>query len=186
MATQAGVDPSQAKAIHIRPAMIQELTWSPQPLGGSSETEAAKEVVFSFYDGQLFRILVDYDRYQTEGLTTDDMIDAFSASFGIAAKTSGLGKVARGRYGNQEEVLAQWQDPEYRYDLFRSAFGPSYRLIGVQKGLDVQAQAATLEAKRLDDQEAPQRDAARIASQEEAATNKLERARLVNKPKFRP
>ena len=48
------------------------------------------------------------------------------------------------------------------------------------------AQAATLQAKRLDDQEAPQRDAARLAREEDAAKTKLEKAKLVNKPKFRP
>jgi hypothetical protein len=56
----------------------------------------------------------------------------------------------------------------------------------VQKALEARAQAATLEAKRLDDREAPQRDAARIADEQEAAKAKLEKARLVNKPKFRP
>ena len=40
--------------------------------------------------------------------------------------------------------------------------------------------------KRLDDQEAPQRDAARLASEEEATKAKLEKARLANKLKFRP
>jgi hypothetical protein len=43
-----------------------------------------------------------------------------------------------------------------------------------------------MEAKRLDDQEAPQRDAARMADAQEAAKTRLEQARLLNKPKFRP
>ena len=43
-----------------------------------------------------------------------------------------------------------------------------------------------MEAKRLDEQEAPQREAVRVASEEEAARAKLDKARLVNKPKFRP
>ena len=71
-------------------------------------------------------------------------------------------------------------------NLIRSSYGPSFKLVGVLKRLEAPAQAAILEAKRLDDQEAPQRDAARIASEEEAARAKLEKARLVNKPKFRP
>ena len=183
---QAGANPSQAKVIHRRPALIQELEWRPQPLGASSQTEPAKEVVFSFYDGELFRIVVDYDRYETEGLTADDFVDAISATYGIAAKPTAPAKVAPGSYGDQEEILAQWQDSQYRFDLIRSSYGPTFRLVGVIKRLEAPAQAATLEAKRLDDQEAPQRDAARIASEEEAAKAKLESARLVNKPKFRP
>ena len=54
------------------------------------------------------------------------------------------------------------------------------------KKLEAPAQAAALEAKRLDDQEAPQRDAALAASEAQEAQAKLDKARLVNKPKFRP
>jgi hypothetical protein len=186
IAKQVGTNPAQAKVIHRRPALIEELEWRPQPLGPSSRTEAAKEVVFSFYDGELFRIVVNYDRYATEGLTSDDIVEAISATYGMATKPPAPAKAAQGRYGDQEEVLAQWQDPQYRFDLMRSSYGPSFRLIGVLKRLEAPAQAAILEATRLDDQEAPQRDAARIASEEEAARAKLEQARLVNKSTFRP
>ena len=33
VAKQTGVNPSEAKVIHRRPALIQELEWRPQPLG---------------------------------------------------------------------------------------------------------------------------------------------------------
>src|SRR5690349_2544583 len=56
VAKQAGASLSQAKVIHLRPALIQEFAWRPQPLGASSQTEPAKEVVFSFYNGELFQI----------------------------------------------------------------------------------------------------------------------------------
>jgi hypothetical protein len=186
VAKQAAADPSQAKVIHSRPALIQELEWRPQPLGASSRTESVQEVLFSFYDGQLFRIKVDYDRYQTEGLTVDDFVDAMSATYGPAAKPAAPANVAPGSYGDQEEIVAQWQDSQYRFDLIRLSYGPTFRLVGVMKKLEAPAQAATLEAKLLDDQEAPQREAARLASEADAAKTKLEKARLVNKPKFRP
>jgi hypothetical protein len=186
VAGQTGANPSQAKVIHRRPALIQELEWRPQPLGSSSQTEPVKGVVFSFYEGELFRLVADYDRYETEGLTSDDVVSAISATYGPPAKPATAVKVAPGSYGDQEEILAQWQDSQYRFDLIRSPYGPTFRLVGVLKRLEMPAEAATLEAKRLDDQEAPQRDAARLASEEEAANAKLEKARFVNKPKFRP
>ena len=185
VAKRAAVDASQAKVIHSRPVLIQDLEWRPQPLGASSQTESVQAVVFSFYGGELFRIKVDYDRYQTEGLTVDDFVDAISTTYGPAAKPTAPANVAPGSYGDQEEIVAQWQDSQYRFDLIRLSYGATFRLVGVMKKLEASAQAATLEAKRLDDQEAPQRDAARIASEEEAAKTKLEKARLVNKPKFR-
>jgi hypothetical protein len=59
IAKQSGTSPAQAKAIHRRPVLIQELDWRPQPLGQAAPREPAKDVVFSFYDGQLFRIVVN-------------------------------------------------------------------------------------------------------------------------------
>ena len=144
-----------------------------------------QEVLFSFYDGQLFRIRVDYDRYQAEGLTVGDFVDAISATYGPAAKTTASANVAPGNHGDQQEIFAQWQDSQYRFDLIRLSYDPTFRLVGFMKRLEAPTQAATLEAKRLDDQEAPQRDAARLAREEDAAKTKLEKARLVNKPKSR-
>ena len=45
---------------------------------------------------------------------------------------------------------------------------------------------AIVEAERLDQQEAPQREIERIARENEAERAKFEKARLVNKPRFRP
>jgi hypothetical protein len=185
VAKQAGADLSEAKVIHRRPVLIQEMDWRPQPLG-SSQTEPAKAVVFSFYEGRLFRIAVEYDRYETEGLTAGDFVDAISAVYGPATRPVSPANVAPGNYGDPEEILAQWQDSQYRFDLIRSSYGPAFRLVGVMKSLEAPAQAASVEARRLDDQEAPQRDAARTANEEEAARARLEKARLANKPKFRP
>jgi hypothetical protein len=181
-----GTPVSQIKVVHRRPALIQELAWRPQPLGPSSAAQSAQEVVFTFYEGQLFRITANYDRYETEGLTSEDIVEAISVNYGLAVRSSDPSKDPEALYGEPDIVVAQWQDPQYRFDLNRSSYGSVFRLIGVQKALETLAQAATLEAKRLDDLEAPQRDAARIAAEEEGVRAKLEKARLVNKPKFRP
>jgi hypothetical protein len=186
VAKQAATNPAQARVIQRRPAMIQELEWRPQPLIASSATEPAKEVVFSFYNGELFRIVVNYDRYETEGLTADDIIEAVSATYGTATLPSALAKTALSPYGDREEPLARWEDSQYRFDLIRPSYGPRFRMTGVLKRLEAPVRAAILEATRLDEQEAPQRDAARLAAEQEDANAKLEKARLLNKPRFRP
>jgi hypothetical protein len=186
VAKLTGTSTSQAKTIASRPALIRELEWRPQPLGPSSKTEAAQDVVFTFYNGELFRIVVTYDQYATEGLTDADMAGAISATYGTAIKPPALESAAQGLYGQPDVAVARWQDSQYRFDLIRSAEGPGFRLIGVLKRLETPAQAAILEAKRLDDLEAPQREAARLASEEEAATDRLEKARRANKAKFQP
>jgi len=186
IAKQAGVRHSQAKVVQHRPALIQDLEWHPQPIGPSSQTESANEVIFSFYDGELFRIAISYDWYETEGMTVDDFIAAISATYGIAEMLTSPANALQGSYGDQDEIVARWQDSQYRFDLIRSSYGPSFRLVGVLKRLQALAQASITEAKRLDDQEAPQRNASRIAEEKEAERAKLEQSRLVNKPRFRP
>ena len=117
VATATGLSAAQAKTIHSRPALIQELEWRPQPLGPSSRTDAAKQVVFSFYDGQLFRITTSYDQFATEGLTTADYIDAISKTYGPSSLPDTPKTAPLARYGDEEQVVAQWQDSQYRFEL---------------------------------------------------------------------
>lgn len=183
---QTGASPSQTKVIHSRPALIEDLTWRPQSFGPSLKAESAQEVVFSFYGGVLSRIVVNYDRYETEGLTADDMIEAISASYGTAVRSAAPVKPEEDAAGDREETLARWEDAAHRFELVRFSYGPRYKLTGVLKSLEAPVQAAILDAARLDAQEAPQREAARIAGEQDAAKSKLEKTRLMNKAKFRP
>ena len=186
VARQAGAAMADMKTIHLRPALIQELEWRPRPLGPSRQTDSVNTVVFRFYGAELFGITVNYDRYETEGLTAGDFIEAISAVYGAAEKPSAAGNITQGEFGDQNEIVARWQDSQYRFELIRGSSGPTFKLVGVSKKLQAAAQGAITEAKRLDDQEAPQREAARIASEKEIQQAKLDKSRLVNKPKFRP
>lgn len=140
-----------------------------------------RDVTFSFIDGKLFRIVVNYDRYETAGLTSGDMIESLSEGYGAASPLPVPAKAPAPGY-DQEEVAAVWQDPQYRFTLTRTAYGPSYRLTGVMRQLDATAQAVIAEAGRLDDLEAPRRAAAEL----ETERIKLEKSRAANKAKFKP
>jgi hypothetical protein len=186
IAKQAGVNAAQATVIHRRPALIQELAWRPQFTGPSGAAETAKDVVFSFYDGRLFRITVGYDRYQIDGLTVDDLVEAISTSYGSATRPAVVPGATPAGFGDHDEMLAQWQDPQYGFSLIRSSYGRDFKLVGTLKELNAQAEAATIEAVKLDLEDAPQREAARVAKEDETERVRLEKARLANKAKFRP
>src|SRR5258708_7917788 len=84
---QAEMKTSEAKMIHQRPAVIQDLEWRPRRFPGPApESDPVKDILFSFYNGQLFRIIVNYDPYKTDGMTADDMTDTISATYGAAAR----------------------------------------------------------------------------------------------------
>jgi hypothetical protein len=58
--------------------------------------------------------------------------------------------------------------------------------VGILNDLNAQATAATIEAVKLDLEDAPQREAARVAKEDETERVRLEKARLANKANFRP
>jgi hypothetical protein len=189
VAKQADVEPSEARVVHQRPALIQELEWRPQrALGPSSEADPVKEVLFSFYNGELFRVLVNYDQSKTEGLTDEDMVEAISAQYGIATKPTAKIILFSSFhiYNDSEKVIARWEDTQYSFNLFRSSYQPTFGLLVFSKRLDRSAVAAIAEAIRLDDQEAPQREIERQRKQEEESRAAQEKARPANKGNFRP
>ena len=191
VAKQADVKPSEARVIHPRPAVIQELEWRPQRfLASSPQVDPVKEILFSFYNGELFRMLVNYDQHKTEGLTDEDMVEAISAKYGIAtrpdAKIMLLLASSFHVYNDSEKVIARWEDTQYSFNLFRSSYQPTFGMLVFSKPLDASARAATVEAIRLDEQEAPQREIERQKKQDEEVRAAQEKARPVNKVNFRP
>src|SRR5712675_1681165 len=76
---------TDVKTIHGRPALIQELTWWPPNVPGTSvRSDGVEQILFSFYNSELYKISVAYDRSSTEGLTEADMVKSVSVKYGPA------------------------------------------------------------------------------------------------------
>lgn len=187
IAKQVHLEPSTAKVIHRRPALIQELTWQPQFYPTSSQADPVRTISFSFYNGELFRIVVNYDRYKTEGLSTEDVVQAISAKYGTATKPAAEVVFSSSQvYNDSEVVIARWEDSQYSFNLFRSSYQPAFGMVAFSKRVDALARAAVAEAIRLDEQEAPQREIERQKKQDDENRAAQEKAKLANKPNFRP
>jgi hypothetical protein len=189
VAKQVNLQPSEAKVIHQRPAVIEELAWwSQRSLASSPQADPVKEILFSFYNGKLFRMLVTYDRYKTEGLTDQDMIEAISAKYGTGVRPAAKIILFSSShvYNDSEKVIARWEDSQYSFNLFRSSYQPNFGMLVFSKRLDKLAQGAIVEAIRLDAQEAPQREIERQEKQAEENRATEEKVRPANKANFRP
>lgn len=183
---QAGIQPSEVRTIHRRPAVIQDVEWRPRHFPGPApESDPVKDVQFSFYNDKLFRMVVNYDRYRTDGLTTDDMIEAISATYGPGARPSAE-VLFPSAFSENVKVISRWEDAKYSFNLVRSPFQPSFALVAFSKELDAQAEAAIIESERLEAQDAPAREAEILRKQSEVSRLQQEKARLANKPGFRP
>ncbi|MGA2186011.1 MAG: hypothetical protein ABSH47_23575 [Bryobacteraceae bacterium] len=186
-AKQAGTKPADARLVHQRPALIQEMDWQPRPpvLAGPATADPVKQGLLYFFNGELFRIVVTYDRYKIEGMTAEDMIQGISATWGVATRPTA--EIAyHSIYGETAAVVARWEDSEYSCNLVRTGDRSSFSLVLYSKRLDALAQAAIVEAVRLDAQEAPQRELDQQMKRHEDERLVLEKARFVNKPNFRP
>jgi hypothetical protein len=184
--------PSDVKVIHQRPAVIQELRWRPPTLhssGTMEPTEAVHEATFRFYNDRLFQIVVDYDRQRTAGLTDADLIEAISGIYGVPILTSTnlrVTAVPSVMPTNGDTVVARWSDPETSLTLVRGTYPTSLRLILALTSVEVFARSASADAIRQDHDEAPQREIERVDKIDADHRVAGDKARVVNKPLFKP
>jgi hypothetical protein len=186
-AKQAGTNLAEARTLHQRPAVIQEMDWQPRPpiMANPAKADPVKDGQLYFVNGELFRIVVTYDRYKVQGMTAEDMIDGISATYGTATRP--MAEIAyHSNYGEVATVLARWEDSQYAYNLVRTGDQTSFAMILYSKTLEASAQAAIAESARLDLLEAPQREIEKQKKRDQDERNVLDLARSVNKLNFRP
>lgn len=184
LSNQVDLKPLQTKLIHKRPAVIQELTWWPRHSPGSTlQADSVWQVFFTFYNGELYRILVTYDPDATKGLTAEDMVQAISAQYGNATTPDAqISFPTNELYRSTEKVIARWEDSQYSMNLYRSRSLNSFGLVMFSKRVDGQAEAAIAESVKLEGEEDLQKENER----QKKETDKLEAARQKNRKTFRP
>jgi hypothetical protein len=184
----SGADSADATTLHERPATIQELLWrAPYVSSTATLADPVRQIVFTFYNDALYQVVVTYDRERTEGLTTMDLVEALSATYGVPTLAS-----ARTRAHPSAEtfpdsiVLARWESAKSLVTLVRGSFTPEYQLILISKPLSTRARGAIREAVRLDAIEAPRRESEQRKKEARDASTARDKIRIANKAAFRP
>ncbi len=183
----SGARPADAKTLHERPATIQELQWR-APYVGSGDTPAdpVREIAFTFYNGALYQVIVNYDRTRTEGLTNEDIIESVSAAYGLPALATAKVPTSPADAFPRGIVLARWERDESLVTLIRGSYTPEFQLILISKPLSARARSAIGEAIRLDAIEAPRRETELRTKEAGDASAVRDKARITNKAAFRP
>ncbi len=181
---RTGQKMADVKLIHGRPALVQELNWWPPSLPGISyQSDTVEQILFSFFNGELYKMSVTYDQTATEGLTEDDMVKSISAKYGLATYVAlAIDFPTNDRYDVKQTAVASWEDAQYSFNLVRSSFTDHLGLIIYSKRVNAEAEVAIAEAVKSEQQESPNREAARQKKQ----TDDLEVARQKNRKIFRP
>jgi len=132
--------------------------------------------------------VVSYDKDRTEGLTDEDMIESISAKY--ETPSTPVAKIISSSpsqvYSDSEKVIARWEDAQYSFSLFRFSYGSVPGMLVISKQLDALAQVAIVEAIRLNEQEAPQREIDPQKRQDDEKRAAAQKARPANKANFRP
>ena len=111
VARQAGIG-LEPRVLQHRPALIQELMWQPaRVVGALAQPEAVRKVLFTFYNGQLYRMVISYDRQRTEGLTPDDVVAALSVTYGPPTLEATPLAPLLSRDAEGRDAMALWQEP---------------------------------------------------------------------------
>ena len=175
---------TDVKTIHGRPALIQELTWWPPNVPGTSvRSDGVEQILFSFYNSELYKISVTYNRSSTEGLTEADMVKSVSVKYGPATIVAPeVDSAPDGRYNSRQKPVAPWEHAQYSFSLVRSSYNDVLGLVAFSQRANAQAKLAIAEAVTLDEQEGPKREAERQKKQ----VDDLEVARQKNQKSFRP
>jgi hypothetical protein len=197
VAQHADIAP-ETRVIHHRPELIEELTWTAAPLSISSTQagDSARRMLFSFYNGQLFRIVVYYAWDRTEGMTVEDVVGALSVTYGPATlPATDSGAAVSWGYASSDRIIARWEsdrivarweDAQHSLNVVRPSLVSTFGLVMFSKPLDALARAASAEAMRLDDVDAPTRAVERQTKQEDDDHARRETARRANRATFRP
>jgi hypothetical protein len=174
----------KTKQIHESPVLIQELTWWPRESSDPVlQEDSLWQVLFTFYDGHLYRILATYDRRATDGLTSEDIVSAISTRYGapthpkleITFPTNEL-------YRSTETVIARWEDRQNSFNLFRSTNLGMYGFVMFSKGADAKVRALLAESANRGPKEDHQ-----VGIENQARTvREREAVRQKNKKAFRP
>lgn len=174
----------RTKLIQAPPALIQELTWWPRESAEPAlRTGSLWQVLFTFYDGHLYRMLVTYDRRATQGMTDDDMVRAISGHYGSATHPKlEISFPTNELYRSTETVIARWEDPQYSFNLFRSSYLNVYGLVMFAKGTDEKVRSAFAASTSR----GVKTDLQKESERQEKVARELEATREKNKRAFRP
>jgi hypothetical protein len=183
LSKQLNATPDQVIVVHQTPALIQELTWWPLPAYRSTAPpEPVQQVLFSFYNGALDKMVVTYESSATEGMTAEDMTRAMSVKYGAATLPIPEANPTAISYGSPAEPVASWQDSQYLLTLSRSPLSNTFQFVMVSRQLNTQAEEAIAEAVAQDREDAPEKEVARVKKE----ADDLEAQRQNNLKTFRP
>lgn len=184
----AGADVSDVRTVHERPSTIQQLEWRAPSWARTDAADPVRDIEFSFFEDQLYQIVVTYDRGRMEGLTNGDVMASLSSMYGQPLPSRGATARRPLEVDSTGEtvIVGRWESAAVMVTLTRGTYAAEFQLVLVSKSLATLARTASTASVRLDAREAPGRERAERAKEAADAAAASDKARIANKAAFRP
>lgn len=172
------------KVLFTAPALVHELTWRPHRFisGVIATPDPLAELVMTFMNDRLVRMVAIYDRDRTAGLTDADFIELLTETYGpplIASRSLGVAR------NDPRQAISSWGDESVLVRLW-TEMHPRRVGLTITSLAEAALQAATAGAATLERDSAPARAVAKQAAAEAARKALEEKTRLANKANFKP
>ena len=178
---------ADVKVISDRPSLVQELTWRPDRFlsGQIAAPDSLGEMILTFHENRLVRIVATYDRERTAGMTEADFQEVMSAAYGPSALLSNAAW-ANPQPAPQRKAIGRWEDRDTLVILWSERYPERTGLVISALPGDALMQVAMAAGRRAEADEAPAREAALRVSNAAALKARNEKIRLENKAAFKP
>ena len=182
------MSPRDMKSTRLQPELLQELEWRP-PLHCDwvgPTCDPVRRVILSFVDDHLGKLVVEYERSRTEGLSRADLVEALSVAYGPHDRLpSPEGERSGDDALDGAAVIARWRTVETVVTLQRYDYIGAYVLVVASVRLERRARQAQAAWTLINGREAGAGDAALLGIRANAA-REAERTRSANKASFTP
>jgi hypothetical protein len=180
--------PGDVKSILLRPVLLQTLAWRPPFTSdrGGPRGDPVRRIVFSFLDDRLLKIIVEYERSRTEGLTRNDMVSALSVVYGPQDALLSGGERDGDDALDAAIVIARWRTAETTVSLQRYDYVGEYALVITAMRLEQRARKAQAAAAASDSPGTQARGLALLRILADEAREASAKTRSVNKATFTP
>jgi hypothetical protein len=181
--------PSPPATMRNPPGAVQDLRWRAQYArrGDARSEDPVARLAFSFYEDQLFRIVIDYASDRTEGMTEADMVAAVSHVYGPPVKrirpTSQAGLP---RQALEDTLIAEWITSAHHVSLLTVGGKAAFRMIVASVPLEASARGMGARDALPDPLDRTSIDSGRLYPEGGKAANAREMTRRANIASFIP
>jgi len=128
---QTGQELQHVDVLCEHPAVIQNVTWWPRSTPvNTRRSESVEQMLFYFFNGELYKISVIYDQHAIGGLRDEDIVESISGLYGEPSTIApNPARATEHRFDMKQRLIASWTGSQYTVRLLGDPFAYDMELL---------------------------------------------------------